>query len=129
MEQILINLIAGAIGGAGVGKASPNFDLGTVGNIVSGLVGGGVLGQIVTLALPSVMAAAESGNLSIGSIIFYWSQAGPAEPFSRRSSARSKIEPPLNPDAGLAHNRASISDSLTSSGQPSALIAMEWLQR
>jgi hypothetical protein len=37
------HLIAGAIGGAGVGKASPNFDLGTVGNIVSGLVGGGVL--------------------------------------------------------------------------------------
>ena len=50
-------------------RASANFDLGTVGNIVSGLVGGGVLGQIVTLALPSVMAAAESGNLSIGSII------------------------------------------------------------
>ena len=69
MEQILINLIAGAIGGAGVGKASPNFDLGTVGNIVSGLVGGGVLGQIVTLALPSVVAAAQSGNLSIGGII------------------------------------------------------------
>jgi hypothetical protein len=42
---------AGALGGAGVGKASPNFDLGTVGNIISGLVGGGVLGQIVTLAL------------------------------------------------------------------------------
>jgi hypothetical protein len=69
MEQILINLVAGALGGAGVGKASPNFDLGTVGNIVSGLVGGGVLGQIVTLALPSVVAAAESGNLSIGGII------------------------------------------------------------
>ena len=69
MEQILINLIAGAIGGAGVGKASPNFDLGTVGNIVSGLIGGGVLGQIVTLALPTVMAAAQSGNLSIGGII------------------------------------------------------------
>ena len=69
MEQILINLIAGALGGAGVGKASPNFDLGTVGNIVSGLVGGGVLGQIVTLALPSVVAAAESGNLSVGGII------------------------------------------------------------
>ena len=63
------HLIAGAIGGAGVGKASPNFDLGTVGNIVSGLVGGGVLGQIVTLALPAVTAAAQSGNLSIGGII------------------------------------------------------------
>jgi len=69
MEQILINLIAGALGGAAVGKSSPTFDLGTIGNVVSGLVGGGVLGQIVTLLLPSVVAAAESGNLSIGGII------------------------------------------------------------
>ena len=69
MEQILINLIAGALGGVGAGKSSPNFDLGTVGNIVSGLVGGGVLGQIVTLLLPSVVAAAESGNLSIGDVV------------------------------------------------------------
>ena len=99
MEQILINLIAGAIGGAGVGKASPNFDLGAVGNIVSGLVGGGVLGQIVTLALPTVMAAAESGNLSIGGIISQLVAGGPAEPFSRRLSARSKTKPrwPVKP--------------------------------
>ena len=67
--QILINLIAGALGGVGAGKASPNFDLGTIGNIISGLVGGGVLGQIVTLALPSVMAAAQSGNLSVSGVI------------------------------------------------------------
>ena len=66
MEQILINLIAGALGGVGAGKASPTFDLGTVGNIISGLVGGGIFGQIVTLLLPSVVAAAQSGNLSIG---------------------------------------------------------------
>jgi len=44
MEQILINLIAGALGGVGAAKASPTFDLGTAGNIISGLVGGGVLG-------------------------------------------------------------------------------------
>jgi hypothetical protein len=69
MEQILINLITGALGGAAVGKSSPMFDLGTIGNIIAGLVGGGVLGQIVTLLLPSVMAAAASGNLSIGGII------------------------------------------------------------
>ena len=69
MEQILINLVAGALGGAGVGKASPQFDLGTIGNIISGVVGGGVLGQIMTLALPSVVAAAEGGNLSIGGVI------------------------------------------------------------
>ena len=69
MEQILINLVAGALGGVGAGKASPNFDLGTVGNLVAGLVGGGVLGQIVTLLLPAITAAAQSGNLSVEGII------------------------------------------------------------
>ena len=69
MEQILINLVAGALGGIGAGKSSPNFDLGTAGNLISGLVGGGVLGQIVTLLLPTVLAAAQSGNLSVSGII------------------------------------------------------------
>jgi hypothetical protein len=69
MEQILINLVTGALGGLGAGKASPTFDLGTAGNLISGLVGGGVLGQIVTLLLPSVLAAAQSGNLSVSGVI------------------------------------------------------------
>jgi uncharacterized membrane protein YeaQ/YmgE (transglycosylase-associated protein family) len=47
MEQILINLITGALGGVATGKSSPTFDLGTIGNIISGLVGGGVLGQLL----------------------------------------------------------------------------------
>lgn len=41
MEQILMNLVAGAVGGNAVGKASPSFDLGTLGNTISGLVGVG----------------------------------------------------------------------------------------
>jgi hypothetical protein len=69
MEQILINLVAGALGGLGAGKASPNFDLGTIGNLVTGLVGGGVVGQVVALLLPSIIAAAQSGNLSASGII------------------------------------------------------------
>ena len=36
MEQILINLVAGALGGVGVGKSSPTFDLGMIGNVISG---------------------------------------------------------------------------------------------
>jgi hypothetical protein len=40
-----------------------------IGNIISGPVGGGVLGQIVTLLRPSIVAAAQSGNLSIGGIV------------------------------------------------------------
>jgi hypothetical protein len=55
--QILINLVAGALGGVGVGKSSPTFDLGMIGNIISGLIGGGVLDQIVTLLLPAITAA------------------------------------------------------------------------
>ena len=69
MEQILINLVAGALGGVGAGKSSSTFDLGAIGNVISGLVGGGVLGQVVTLLLPSVMAAVQSGNLSVGGIV------------------------------------------------------------
>jgi hypothetical protein len=69
MEQILINLVAGALGGVGAGRSSPTFDLGTAGNIISGLVGGGLLGQIVTLLLPSVIAAANTGNLSVSGVI------------------------------------------------------------
>jgi hypothetical protein len=69
MEQILINLVAGALGGVGAGKSSPTFDLGMAGNIISGLIGGGVLGQVATLLLPSVVAAVQSGNLSLGGIV------------------------------------------------------------
>jgi hypothetical protein len=69
MEQVLINLISGALGGVAAGKSSPTFDLGTIGNIVSGLIGGGLLGQVVTLLLPSIMAAAQSGNFSVSGIV------------------------------------------------------------
>jgi hypothetical protein len=69
MEQLLINLVAGAIGGNAAGKASSTFDLGTLGNTIAGLVGGGVLGQIITLVWPSVVASMQSGNFNVGSIV------------------------------------------------------------
>ena len=65
MEQILMNLVAGALGGTALGKASPHFHLGPPGNTVSGPVGGGLLGQIISLLLPSMM----SGKLDVGTII------------------------------------------------------------
>lgn len=69
MEQILINLIAGAVGGNAAGKASPKFNLGTLGNTIAGAVGGGVLGQIVALLIPAVTAAAQTGNLNVAGIV------------------------------------------------------------
>ncbi len=65
MEQILINLVAGAVGGNAVGKASPAIDMGTILNSVTGVVGGGILGQLIPLVLPALM----SGNLNISNII------------------------------------------------------------
>jgi hypothetical protein len=69
VEQILINLIAGALGGIGLGKLSPTFNLGVIGNSIFGLLGGGLLGWMVTSLLPTIMAAAQSGDLSIGGIV------------------------------------------------------------
>jgi hypothetical protein len=69
VEQILINLIAGAAGGVGAGNTSQRFDLGMIGNVISGIVGGGVLGQIVNLIMPAVTAAAQAGNLSVSGIV------------------------------------------------------------
>jgi hypothetical protein len=69
MEQLIINLIAGAVGGAGAGKASPKFDLGMAGNLIAGAVGGGVLGQIVSLLIPVVATAAQHGDLTVGGVI------------------------------------------------------------
>jgi hypothetical protein len=68
MEQLLINLIAGAAGGNAAGKASPTFDLGTLGNTIAGLVGGGVLGQLITLVWPTVVASLQSGHVDVGSL-------------------------------------------------------------
>ena len=70
MESILINLITGALGGAGAqGRHPHTFDLGTIGNLITGAIGGGVLGQVVTLALPGVIAAVQSGDFSVGGIV------------------------------------------------------------
>jgi hypothetical protein len=35
-----------------------------IGNVISGLIGGGLLGQIVTLLLPAITAAVQSGTNS-----------------------------------------------------------------
>jgi len=69
MEQILINLVAGAIGGNVSGAAVKQYDMGAIGNTIAGLVGGGVLGQIIMLLWPAVSAAATSGSFDIGSIL------------------------------------------------------------
>jgi uncharacterized membrane protein YeaQ/YmgE (transglycosylase-associated protein family) len=64
MASLIINLISGAVGGNAAGAAMPDKSLGTVGNSLAGLLGGGVGGAILqTLMAPR----GSSGDL--GSII------------------------------------------------------------
>lgn len=49
--EILIQLISGVVGGNLAGMAMKNLSLGTIGNSIAGLVGGGVGGQILSQVL------------------------------------------------------------------------------
>ena len=124
MEQILINLVTGALGGVAAGKSSPTFDLGMIGNIISGLIGGGVLGQVVTLLMPAITAAAQSGDLRSVASSHRRSPEALAVPYSRRSLAQSRTK--LLPDGQL--DDVPFEGKLTSHGLASGLRVRERLK-
>jgi hypothetical protein len=63
---LIIQLISGAVGGNVAGAALKQYDLGTIGNSVAGIVGGGIGGQILMVLLGG---SASGGGTDIGSII------------------------------------------------------------
>lgn len=67
MMNLIIQLISGAVGGIGAGKAMPKFNLGTAGNAIAGLVGGGIGGQILTAVLGA--GAAGGSGMDLTSIV------------------------------------------------------------
>ena len=69
MEQLIISLVAGALGGNAAGAALPKLSLATLGNSISGIVGGGIGGQLLSMLGAGGVAAAAGGGLDIGSII------------------------------------------------------------
>lgn len=71
MEQLIIQLIAGAVGGNVAGKGVKSLDLGTLGNSIAGILGGGIGGQILqaVLGAGAAGAAGTAGGLDIGAII------------------------------------------------------------
>lgn len=62
---IIIQLVSGAVGGNLAGKTFKNLDLGTLGNSLAGIVGGGLGGQI----LGAVLGMSGGGGMDIGSIL------------------------------------------------------------
>jgi hypothetical protein len=67
---LIIQLISGAVGGNIAGSAMKQYNLGTMGNSIAGVIGGGVGAQIIGALLGGGTGAeAAAGGLDIGSII------------------------------------------------------------
>jgi|JI10StandDraft_1071094.scaffolds.fasta_scaffold1695830_1 hypothetical protein len=80
---LIVQLVLGAVGGAGTGKAVKSVDLGQVGNIIAGLIGGAGLPALAGLipgleglssfagsvAADPAAAATAAGGLDIGSLL------------------------------------------------------------
>ncbi len=61
---IIIQAIAGAIGGGAAGTAVKDASLGNIGNIIAGAIGGGVGGQIIMTVLPSLLKVASTTDIA-----------------------------------------------------------------
>jgi uncharacterized membrane protein YeaQ/YmgE (transglycosylase-associated protein family) len=74
MEKILIDLAIGAIGGNAAAAAKPNQSLGTVGNTIAGLLGGGIgstlLEQVVGMSSMG-MAGDIAGAGASGAVMIF----------------------------------------------------------
>jgi len=64
--NIILQLISGAVGGNVAGALLKKFSLGTVGNSIVGILGGGIGGQILSLL---GIGAASSGGMDVGAIV------------------------------------------------------------
>ena len=67
---LIIQLISGAVGGNVAGKLMKESSLGTLGNSVAGIIGGGLGGQVLgMLGLGGAAAAEASTGLDLSSIL------------------------------------------------------------
>jgi len=67
MVHIIIHLVSGALGGNGAGALLKKLSLGTIGNSITGILGGGLGGQL--LGLLGMAPAAANGGLDLNNII------------------------------------------------------------
>ena len=71
--SLIVQLIAGAVGGNVAGKANTKFNMGGAGNSIVGAIGGVILGQVIQRmtggAVTADQAAAATQGLDIASIL------------------------------------------------------------
>lgn len=72
LTSLLTQAVIGAIGGNGAGAVLKDQSLGTVGNTIAGVLGGGIGGQLLNAVLGSgamaTAGAAAAGPISVGNI-------------------------------------------------------------
>src|ERR1700758_473739 len=66
--NLIIQLIAGIVGGNAVGAALKDYNLGNLGNTIAGAIGGVGGGQILQALIPAI-AGATGGGPRLGAIV------------------------------------------------------------
>jgi hypothetical protein len=65
--NLIIQIIAGVVGGHAVGATLKNYALGAIGNTIAGAIGGVLGGQLLQVYVPTLANAAS--NMDIGALI------------------------------------------------------------
>jgi uncharacterized membrane protein YeaQ/YmgE (transglycosylase-associated protein family) len=65
--NLIIQIIAGVVGGHAVGATLKNYALGAIGNTIAGAIGGVLGGQLLQELAPAMASAAS--NIDIGAIV------------------------------------------------------------
>ncbi len=67
MTDLIVQVIAGALGGTGAGAALKDLSMGKAGDAITGAIGGGVVGQILSAGLGA--GAADVGGMDVASLV------------------------------------------------------------
>ncbi|WP_299333212.1 hypothetical protein [uncultured Psychroserpens sp.] len=66
---LIIQLVSGAVGGNLAGSLMKKFSLGTLGNSILGILGGGLGGQLLGMLVGGAEAAEASTSMDLSSIL------------------------------------------------------------
>ena len=71
MNELIVQLISGAIGGNAVGMAMKDKSLGPIGNTIAGLLGGAGGGKLLAVVAPQLIdsLAGQIGGAGIGGAV------------------------------------------------------------